>query len=49
MATIIVSIAIATLAAAIIIHMIRQRKSGRSSCGCDCGSCPFGEKCHERK
>jgi len=49
MATIIISMVIAMLSAAVIIHMIKQRKSGRSSCGCGCGTCPLEGKCHERK
>jgi len=49
MATIMISILIVVLATAVIIHMVKQRKSGKSSCGCDCGSCPLGGKCHERK
>jgi len=49
MATIIISLVIAGLAAAVVVHMVRQRKSGKSSCGCGCEACKLGGKCHERK
>ena len=35
-------IAIVTL---IIIKLIKDKKKGRSSCGCNCGSCPMSGSC----
>lgn len=38
-ATIAVCLILAAIAALIIVKMVRDRKNGKSSCGCDCGSC----------
>ncbi len=36
-------IAILTLA---VISMIRDKKAGKSSCGCNCANCAMAGKCH---
>ena len=46
MSTIIVLLLLAAIVAAIISSMIKDRRNGRSSCGCNCGSCPMHDKCH---
>lgn len=33
----------------IIVHMVKNKKEGRSSCGCDCGGCPMSDGCHHEK
>lgn len=43
-ATIIVAAVMLLLITLVVIKMIRDKKSGKSSCGCDCGSC--GCNCH---
>ncbi|MBE6667018.1 MAG: FeoB-associated Cys-rich membrane protein [Ruminococcaceae bacterium] len=45
--TIIICAALVSIVAFIIVYMIRQKKKGRSSCGCSCGSCAMN--CHARK
>ena len=32
--------------AAIVIHLVRNKKKGKSSCGCGCGGCPMNGSCH---
>ena len=27
--------------------ILRDRKNGKSSCGCNCGSCPMSGSCHK--
>ena len=27
--------------------ILRNKKNGKSSCGCDCGCCPMSESCHD--
>lgn len=49
LATIIISLIIVALVAAIIISMVKNRKKGKSSCGCGCSSCPMSTSCHSRK
>ena len=34
------------LVAAAVIVMVRDRKAGRSSCGCNCANCALAGKCH---
>lgn len=43
---IIAIVILAAVIAAIVIHLIKQKKRGKSSCGCNCGSCPMGGSCH---
>lgn len=33
--------------AAIVIHLIKNKKHGKSSCGCGCDSCPAASACHK--
>lgn len=44
--SIIVGLIIASVAAAIIIKLVKDKKKGKSSCGCNCGCCPMGGSCH---
>ena len=36
------------LIAAIIAGLVKNRKKGKSSCGCNCGSCPMSGSCHKK-
>ena len=45
--TIIVSIALIALVTGIVIRMRKDRKQGKSSCGCNCGCCPMAGSCHK--
>ena len=44
-----VALALAAVVAAVIIHLIREKKRGKSSCGCHCAGCPMSGACHSRK
>ena len=46
--TIIVSIALIALVTGIVIRMRKDRKQGKSSCGCNCGCCPMAGSCHRQ-
>jgi hypothetical protein len=46
--TIIVSLLLITMITAIITHLLRNKKQGKSSCGCNCGSCPMSGSCHKQ-
>ena len=48
-ATIIVTAILLIVIAAVIVKLIRDKKRGRSSCGCQCANCPMAGKCHEKK
>ena len=49
LATIIISLIIVAIVAAIIISTVRNRKKGKSSCGCGCSNCPMSSACHRNK
>lgn len=48
-ATIIICAALVAVVAAIITGMIRDKKKGKSSCGCGCANCPMNGSCHSGK
>ena len=45
--TIIVFIVLAVIVGAIIYKMYRDKKKGKSSCRCNCSSCPMANECHK--
>ncbi len=47
-ATIIISVLLMAAIAAILVHMIRNRKKGETSCGCGCSHCPMSDSCHPK-
>ena len=47
--TIIVCAILILIVAGVIISMIRDKKKGKSSCGCGCSGCPMSGSCHSRK
>ncbi len=48
-ASIIVSIILAVLVIAIIVKLIRDKRNGKSSCGCGCTNCAMQGTCHGKK
>ncbi len=48
-ATIIICAVLAVAVAGIIIYLIRNKKRGKSSCGCGCASCAMKGACHSKK
>lgn len=48
-ATIIICIALLLIVTGIIAGMIRDKRKGKSSCGCGCASCPMSDSCHKSK
>lgn len=48
-ATIIICIALLLIVTGIIAGMIRDKRKGKSSCGCGCASCPMSSSCHKLK
>jgi len=47
--TIIVTLIVLVIVSLIIIKMIKDKKHGKSSCGCDCKNCPNSPYCHSSK
>ena len=48
LATILLCAALLALAAAVIAGMVKNRKKGKSSCGCGCANCPMSGSCHRQ-
>ena len=49
LSTIIVSAVLLAIIIAISIYLIRQKKKGRSSCGCNCAHCAMHGQCHSKQ
>lgn len=49
MATIIICAVLLLIVAAILAGLIRDKKKGRSSCGCGCANCPMNGSCHQNQ
>lgn len=45
--TIITAILLLGVISFIIIAMIKDKKKGKSSCGCNCAHCAMADKCHK--
>ncbi|MDE6471276.1 MAG: FeoB-associated Cys-rich membrane protein [Eubacterium sp.] len=46
--TIIVLLILAGIVTAVVVKMVKDKKSGRSACGCNCSECGCGcNKCNE--
>ena len=48
MATVIICAILIAVVAAIIVGMVRDKKKGKSSCGCGCANCPMSGSCHPK-
>ncbi len=48
-ATIVICIVLIAAVTAIIVGMVRDKKKGKSSCGCGCADCPMSNSCHHKK
>lgn len=49
LATIIICAVLLAAVAAIIAGMIRNKKKGKTSCGCGCSTCSMSGSCHSAK
>ena len=45
--SIIVGLILLAIVAAVIRTMIKDKRSGRSSCGCGCANCAMSGSCHK--
>ena len=46
---IIICAALIAVIAAIIAGMVKNKKKGKSACGCGCADCPMSSSCHSGK
>lgn len=47
-ATLVVGAVVIALAALAVIKLVRDKKAGKSSCGCGCANCPMSGSCHKK-
>lgn len=47
--TIVICIVLLAVAGLIVYNLIRQKKEGKSSCGCGCANCAMHGQCHSQK
>ena len=45
--TIIVFIILVAVVGVILYNMVKNKRRGVSSCGCNCSNCPAGGSCHK--
>ena len=46
-ATIICALVLAGMVAAAVTALVKNKRSGKTSCGCGCANCPMAGKCHK--
>ena len=47
--TILTAAVLLVLVGGVLIKLIRDKKHGKSACGCSCGCCPMSGACHKQK
>lgn len=47
--TIIICIILIAVVTAIIANMVKNKRQGKTSCGCGCKSCAMRASCHKEK
>lgn len=45
--TIIISAVLLLIVILIIVKLVKNKKAGQTSCGCDCADCPSKGMCHK--
>lgn len=45
--TIVISLIILLIVSSIIAKLVRDKRKGKSSCGCGCENCPSSGMCHK--
>ena len=45
--TIIISLVLVGIVTAIIVKMVKNKKQGKTSCGCGCQDCAMNKTCHK--
>ena len=47
--TILICLVLLAIVTFIIVYLVRQKKQGKSSCGCNCAHCAMHGSCHNIK
>ncbi|MBS1402243.1 MAG: FeoB-associated Cys-rich membrane protein [Oscillospiraceae bacterium] len=46
LATVVICAILVLMVAAILVRMVKNKRKGRSSCGCGCADCAMQNSCH---
>ena len=46
--TILISLLLLALVVWIVVSLLKNRKKGKSSCGCNCAHCAMAGSCHKK-
>ena len=46
LSTLIVGVVLLAIVAFVCLSMVRNKRKGKSSCGCGCKDCALSDKCH---
>lgn len=46
--TLLIGLVLLAAVAAIVVHLVRKKKRGASSCSCSCAGCPMQANCHKK-
>ncbi|MDE6149384.1 MAG: FeoB-associated Cys-rich membrane protein [Ruminococcus sp.] len=46
--TIIIGLIVFVLIAGIVIKLVKDKRKGKTSCGCGCSNCPSSGICHKK-
>lgn len=49
MATVIISAVLIIVVGTVVVSMVRNKKKGKSSCGCGCAGCAMNGSCHPQE
>ena len=45
--TVLICTGLASIVALVIAYLIKNKKAGKSSCGCGCSGCAMRDSCHK--
>lgn len=48
-ATIAIGAVVAAVLGLVVYKMIKDKRNGRSGCGCGCANCALADRCHPKK
>lgn len=48
LSTMLVGSVVLLIVASVIFKMVKDKKKGKSSCGCKCANCPSSGMCHSK-
>lgn len=48
LSTIIICLVLAAVVVLIIVSLVKDKRKGKSSCGCKCAHCPMAGSCHKK-